>query len=150
MANDDFKTAVERLHSRKAEVLARRGPVTLEQAHVDRFREAIGWTGTDASLPPTLVAHLFREDVDIHADKRPRESIDDAFVNPVNGGTRFELHRPPAIGSGIEAVTTLADVYLRQGKSGPLAFVVTETAYADETGPLAAMRVTMIYRGLTS
>jgi len=146
----EFERAIERLIARKSEELWARSAVTVERSVVDRFCEAIGWRGRDADdIPVAVIAHLFRDSADVHRDERPRETIDDALVNPMNGGTEFEFHRRPRIGEMISAQSILKDVYSRQGKSGPLGFVVTETNFFDAAGsPIAAQRVTMIYRGV--
>lgn len=145
----DFQDALTRLAARKGEELRRWSEQPLDRSAVGRFREAVGWPDQhEESIPPTVVANLFRDGIDIHVDQRPRETIDDVLVNPVNGGTEFFLYRQPKIGEGITARSILFDAYGRQGKAGELGFVVTETTYSDsDQNPIASLRVTMIYRG---
>lgn len=143
--------AVDRLASRRGEVLRTWGPVNIDPIVVTRFREAIGWPGAadPATIPPTLLIHLPEDPIDVHRDIRPREVLDDKLINPVNGGTRYEWLRPLKMGEPVSGRVTLFEATLREGKSGPLAIVVTETLFLDaHDNIIARMEKTMVYRGV--
>jgi hypothetical protein len=145
--------AIERLASRSGEVLREWGPVSVDPLAVRRFREAVGWPGASesTSIPPTILVHLQDDPVDVHHDVRPREVLDSVLTNPVNGGTRYQWMRPIKLGETIFGRMKMHSAFQREGKSGPLAFVVTETLFLDaDENTIARMEKTMIYRGVAS
>ena len=149
MNGDAIRTSVERLVARKGRTLKTLGPATVDETTVRRFREALGWQ-PDPSLgvPPAILMQVFRADTDVRSDSRPRETIDSALTDPVNGGTELLFSRPLRLGEVLTGEVVLTDVALREGKSGPLALVVTETICRDQDGSeVGRTRVTMIYRG---
>jgi len=54
----------------------------------------------------------------------------------VHGGSEVELFQPMRPGDVITAKKRIADVYQKQGKSGNLVFVVTETTYTNQRNEL--------------
>lgn len=143
--------AVERLASRRGEILRTWGPVNIDPIIVSRFREAVGWpmAAGSTAIPPTILIHLPEDPIDVHRDVRPREVLDDKLVNPVNGGTHYEWLRPLQMGEAVSGQVKLFAATLREGKSGPLAVVVTETLFLDANETIIArMEKTMIYRGV--
>ncbi|GAA4326915.1 hypothetical protein GCM10023144_10980 [Pigmentiphaga soli] len=145
--------AVGRLAARCGELLSSWGPVAVDPIIVERFREAIGWPGdtTSTAVPPTILIHLKEVRVNVHQDERPREVIDDTLVNPVNGGTRYEWMRLIEVGETIKGQVRLHAATMREGRSGPLAIIVTETRYLDARDQVVArMEKTMVYRGAAS
>ena len=141
--------AVERLCLRKGSRLKDLGRAPVDRISVRRFREALGLPPDPTlGVPPMLVHHLLRPDVDVTVDVRPHETIDSVLDNPVNGGTEVSFNRALRLEETISGELVLADAYLREGKSGAMAVVVTESRYADSQGaPVACVRSTMIYRG---
>lgn len=149
METAGIEAAVDRLKGRLGETLRSWGPERLEPVLVERFREAIGVpSGEEQPVPPTMLMHLGGGRVDVERDVRPREVIDDVLLNPVNGGTSYTWLRPLKAGDEISGTVLLKDAYLREGRSGPLAMVITQTRFSDGSGEdVAVAEKTMIYRG---
>ena len=57
----------------------------------------------------------------------------------VNGGNETEYFLPVYLGDTLTSRTRVADIYQRQGRSGPLVVVVNETAYTNQRGELATI-----------
>lgn len=150
VSNSPLAQAVERLRLRKGHRLKDLGRAPVDRVSVRRFREALGLLpDPDLGVPPMLVHHLLRPDVDVSVDVRPHETIDSVLDNPVNGGTEITLDRLLRLDETISGELLLFDAYLRDGKSGPMAVVVTESRYSDAQGQrVASVRSTMIYRGV--
>ncbi len=151
-AQQRLRAVAERLAARVGESLRSAGPVEIDAVSVRRFREAIGLDPDPRlGVPPAMLAHIFRPDVDLSADVRPRETIDSQLINPVNGGTDLLLHRRLALGDRLRCETRLHEVSVREGRSGPLVFVTTESVYVDAaSAELGRIRHAMIYRGMAS
>ena len=147
-----LRAVAARLGERVGESLRSAGPVEVDAVSVRRFREAIGLEPDPAlGVPPAMLSHVFRPDVDISADVRPRETIDAQLINPVNGGTELWLNRRLQLGDRLRCDTRLYEVSVREGRSGPMVFVATESAYVDAAGlEVGRLRHTMIYRGVAS
>lgn len=64
----------------------------------------------------------------------------------VNGEVSFEFERPVYVGDVLSGVTTIADIYQREGsRGGTMTFVVFKTEYRDEEDSLVGtVRVTLI------
>ena len=115
---------------------------TVEAGHVHRFCEAIGdddprW---HEEAPPTFVVALGSETPPLaEALKYGRGWL--------NGGDAFEYLEPVRIGDTITSHTSLVDVYEKQGGSGGLLFLITETEYVNQHGRVAVrVRGTRIRR----
>ena len=114
----------------------------IEAGHVRRFCEAIGdddprWR---EEAPPTLVVALGSE-------IPPMPEALEYGKGWLNGGDRFEYLEPIRIGDTIRTRTRLADVYEKQGSSGGLLFLITETEYVNQHGRTAVrVRGTRIRR----
>ena len=145
-----LQESVARLRTKIGSRLKDLGSGTVDPVSVRRYREALGLVPDPAlGVPAMMVAHLLRADADVTRDQRPSESIDDSLVDPVNGGTEVEFVRPLVLGESIHGEVFLADVYMREGKSGELAVVVTASSYTDaQQREVANLRSTMIYRGV--
>ncbi|GAA5231840.1 MaoC family dehydratase [Verticiella sediminum] len=150
--HSNLHDAVARLAGKKGVLLDALGSATADAVTVRRLREALGLPA-DPSLgvPMMAIAHLFRADADVGCDVRPHETIDASLRDPVNGGTEVKFSRPLRLGETISAERTLADAFVREGKSGPLAIIVTQTRYRDaQQEEVACVRSTMVYRGAAS
>ena len=114
----------------------------IEAGHVRRFCEAIGdddprWR---EEAPPTFVVALGSE-------IPPMPEALEYGKGWLNGGDRFEYLEPIRIGDTIRTRTRLADVYEKQGSSGGLLFLITETEYVNQHGRTAVrVRGTRIRR----
>jgi 3-methylfumaryl-CoA hydratase len=62
-------------------------------------------------------------------------------------GGAFAFHRALRIGARITRRSTIRDVVLKQGRSGPLCFVTVDHEIFDEEGPLLSERQDIVYRG---
>lgn len=114
----------------------------IEAGHVRRFCEAIGdadprW---QEEAPPTFVVALGSETPQL------AEALEYG-KGWLNGGDRFEYLEPIHIGDTITSRTTLVDVYEKQGSSGGLLFLITDTDYVNQHGRVAVrVRGTRIRR----
>jgi len=132
---------VEKVRARIGEVSA---PVTMtvEAGHLRRWCEAIGdpnprWR---EEAPPTFLAAMGAE------LPRVAEALEYG-QGWLNGGDAFEYARPVRPGDQITARTRLVDAYEKQGKSGSMLFLVTETVFTDPKGAtVASIRGTRIRR----
>lgn len=147
-----LRSVAARLSGRVGQLLSSTGPVEVDLLSVRRFREAIGLDPDPLlGVPPAMLPHIFRPDANLSADVRPRETIDEQLVNPVNGGTEMLLHRVLAIGDQLRCDTRLHEVTVREGRLDPLVFVSTESVYLDsDSAEVGRIRQTMIYRGVAS
>ena len=151
--SDELERAVERLQRKCGETSAEWGPLLVDASALSRFREAVGLPTADAFdvVPPTLLFHLSRTQVDVHRDARPQESLDEHLGNPVNGGSAYRWLRPVRVGESVSARVSLKSAELRAAKSGPLAIVVSETTVFDAAQQrVAVLAQTIIYRGIVS
>jgi N-terminal half of MaoC dehydratase len=145
-----IQQSVDRLRARIGSRLRELGTATVDPVSVRRFREALGLNPDPAlGAPVMMVAHVLRADADVSVDRRPSESIDAVLADPVNGGTEIRITRPLRVGETIRGEMVLADAYLREGRSGALAVVITESRYTDTNDlEVATLRATMVYRGV--
>ncbi|HBH01205.1 MAG TPA: MaoC family dehydratase [Candidatus Rokubacteria bacterium] len=130
-------------------------PVTVERGRIKDFARALGdpnpfylddqvgaaseWG--DVIAPPTFPVSFRDERADSGAILRDL-GVDISRV--LHGEQEFEIHRQLTPGATYLCRTRVADVYEKTGKSGPMAFVVRETAVTDGAGEIV---VTM--RGVT-
>ncbi len=144
------KQSVDRLRAKIGTRLRELGTAQVDPVSVRRYREALGLDADPShGIPAMMVAHLLRPDSDVTTDTRPSESVDAVLTDPVNGGTEIHISRPLRMGETISGEVVLADAYLREGRSGPLAVVITESRYTDDLKmEVASLRLTMIYRGV--
>jgi hypothetical protein len=151
-AAQSLQESVDRLRAKIGSRLRVLGTASVDQVSVRRFREALGLDPDPGlGVPPMMVAHLLRPDADLTVDRRPSESIDAVLTDPVNGGTEIRIHRQLSLGETIQGEMVLADAYLREGRSGPLAVVVTESRFTDaDNREVATLSSTMVYRGVRS
>ncbi len=62
-------------------------------------------------------------------------------------GSRIEFPRPLVVGSKVERISRIADVVLKQGRSGPLVFVTVRHEVSDSGGLVIADEHDLVYRG---
>ncbi|MFS0575747.1 MaoC family dehydratase N-terminal domain-containing protein [Sporosarcina sp. 179-K 3D1 HS] len=128
--------------------------VDVEKRHIRQFAEAIGddnplyvdeefaastpYQGIVA--PPTFLIAL-NEGSDFPLDLDYRRML--------HGEQEFIYHRPIRLGDRLQCQMVVSDLYEREGKSGPMQFLVLDTEIKDETGELVAIsRNNIIYRPL--
>ena len=61
-------------------------------------------------------------------------------------GSRIDFHRPLKVGESMSRVSTIADVSTKEGRAGPLVFVVVRHTIADATGPVINEEHDIVYR----
>jgi acyl dehydratase len=132
----------------------RRVPVTAND--IKRFAQAIGATDPvhydeeharstrhgRIVAPPLFCQALTYEDVpvdELGADGSPVElDVDIPAKRAVGGSSDYRINRLVAAGETITVASRLADVYTKDGRSGPLYMVVVETDFRDDAGELVA------------
>lgn len=131
--------------------------VTVERGRIKDFARAIGdlnpfylddavgrasrWG--DIIAPPTF-GTSFRDEASAAAFLREL-GVDIGRV--LHGEQEFELCRPLRPGETFLCRTKVVDVYEKSGRSGPMAFVVRETAVTDDEDEIVAtMRSTTVIR----
>jgi 3-methylfumaryl-CoA hydratase len=62
-------------------------------------------------------------------------------------GSRLEFMRPLAVGSDVSRVSTIKDVALKEGRSGPLVFVTVRHEVSDARGLVLTDEHDIVYRG---
>ena len=60
----------------------------------------------------------------------------------MDGGTDIEFFAPIRVGDTLTARSKIVDIYQKEGRSGPLIFVVRETTYTNQT-----MRSSLLKKG---
>jgi len=69
------------------------------------------------------------------------------FGRSLDGGIEYEFFAPVRAGDTIAASTIIKDIIERQGSTGRLVFLITETTYTNQNGKLVARaRGTSIHR----
>ena len=114
--------------------------------------------------PPAFAVHAFRRPADAMDD--PLDRMDDPDFDglsrtlrpglpPVavplggilNGGYEYEFYSYPKMGERIVSRSRFRDIYQREGKAGPMVFVLVEDEYATSDGrPLLKATNTNIMR----
>lgn len=113
-------------------------PITydVEKGHVKRFAEAIGddnaqWRGV--TVPPTFTRAFIPSDEDESQPRDPNERVLDA-------GSEYEYFKPIKPGDQITVVSTIADVFKKEGRLGTMTFQVKEVSFTNQNGELVATR----------
>ncbi|MBI3930944.1 MAG: MaoC family dehydratase N-terminal domain-containing protein [Chloroflexi bacterium] len=62
------------------------------------------------------------------------------FTNPapVNAGEEYEFFRPVRPGDTLAATSMITDIRERDGRTGKMVFIITETSYVNQNGDLVA------------
>jgi acyl dehydratase len=123
--------------------------VTVERGKIKEFARALGdlnpfyvddavgraspWG--DIIAPPTFPITFRNEAGDSGALLRDL-GVDISRV--LHGEQEFEIHRPIVPGETFVCRTRIVDIYEKTGRSGPMAFVVRETAVTDRTNEIVA------------
>ena len=133
-------------------------PVTVERGRIKDFARAVGdlnpfymddavgaaspWG--DVIAPPTFGISFRDEAADSSALLRDL-GVDISRL--LHGEQEFEIHRQLVPGETYLCRTRVVDVYEKTGRSGPMAFVVRETAVTDRAGEIVvSMRQVTVVR----
>jgi acyl dehydratase len=57
----------------------------------------------------------------------------------MDGGTEIEFHAPMRLGDTLTGRCKILDIYQKEGRSGPLIFVVRETRYTNQHGEIVVI-----------
>jgi acyl dehydratase len=122
--------------------------VTVERGRIKDFARAIGdlnpfylddavgraseWG--DIIAPPTFLT-TFRAEGETGALLR---ELGTDISRVLHGEQEFELQRPIRPGETFVCRSRIVDIYEKTGRSGPMAFVVRETAVTDRTSEIVA------------
>jgi len=123
--------------------------VTVERGRIKDFARAIGDLNPfylddrvaaasefgDVIAPPTF-AITFKDETADTGTMLKDLGVDISRI--LHGEQEFELHRPIKAGETLLCRPKITDVYEKSGKSGPMAFVVRETAVTDASNELVA------------
>jgi acyl dehydratase len=123
--------------------------VTVERGKIKEFARALGDTNPfylddrvgqasewgDIIAPPTFMT-TFREAAGDGGDFLRELGTDISRL--LHGEQEFELHRPIRAGETFLCRSRIVDIYEKTGRSGPMAFVVRETAVTDRANELVA------------
>lgn len=115
----------------------------LERGAIRRFAEAIGdpnplWVDEDYAgqtrfkgivAPPTFA-------VSLRVGSNAREGLPIDLKKVLHGEMEFEYFRPLRAGETLSCSAEIVDFYIKEGKSGPMSFLITETRGVDEKGEL--------------
>jgi len=133
-------------------------PVTVERGRLKDFARALGDSNPfyisdpvgaaspwgDVIAPPTFAISFRDEAADSGALLRDL-GVDISRL--LHGEQEFEIHRQLIPGETYLCRTKVLDLYEKTGRSGPMAFVVRETAVTDRTGEIAvSMRQITVVR----
>jgi len=107
----------------------------VERRHLTDYRRAIGTDDpADAEVPPTLCACFL--------DEPPPLPAAEAYgLGWINGGDRFEVHRPLRLGDEVTSQLTFTGVEEKKGRSGTLALLTFVTEFRLPDGTLAVRHV---------
>ena len=123
--------------------------VTVERGRIKDFARAIGDLNPfylddrvgaasefgEVIAPPTFAITFRDENADTGTLLKDL-GVDISRI--LHGEQEFELHRPIRAGETFLCRPKITDVYEKSGKSGPMAFVVRETAVTDASNELVA------------
>ena len=108
----------------------------------DRVGAASEWG--DVIAPPTFATTFRDEGADTSALLR---ELGTDISRVLHGEQEFEIHRQLQPGQTYLCRAKVVDIYEKSGKSGPMAFVVRETAITDRDNELVAtMRAVTVVR----
>ena len=69
-----------------------------------------------------------------------RDAVSEAgYSRGLDGGTEYEFFIPIRAGDTLATSTMIKDIVEREGKTGKMVFVFTETTYINQNGDLVAM-----------
>ncbi|QHS23428.1 MaoC family dehydratase [Virgibacillus sp. MSP4-1] len=129
--------------------------VDVEKRHITQFAKAIGDENPlyldeefakesiyeGIIVPPTFLIALASEGDGIPLEMDERRML--------HGEQEFEYHRPVYLGDRLSCQMKVSDLYDREGKSGPMKFIVLDTEMKNENSELVAnSRMTIVYRNL--
>ena len=144
-------------------VVLERGPVSnfakavKDESAVYADPRAASEAGFDAIPAPPTYAFAMH-----HWGLFPELQTDDAGTHPMmlalgelmsagglilHGEQEFTYHRPLTVGQQLTASGSITDIYSKEGKnSKAMTFIVTETVWSDDQGPVVTSTMTLLHR----
>ncbi|MCS7207467.1 MAG: MaoC family dehydratase N-terminal domain-containing protein [Dehalococcoidia bacterium] len=120
-------------------------PVTyeVEAGHIRRFAEAIGDPNPlftdEAAARRTRYGGMVAPPTFLRAfPPNPLPVPDFPLARRLDGGSEWEYHEPIRPGDRITVVQRLADVRLREGRLGPMLFIIRDIIYTNQFGQVVA------------
>ncbi len=96
-----------------------------------------GWPGRwlpDMTFPPNPESSPFKT-----VEEGPRTVLArHGFSRNLDGGMEYEFFLPVRAGDALTAETIVKDITTREGRTGNIAFVTSETTYYNQNGDLVA------------
>ena len=106
----------------------------VERRHLRDYRRAIGADEHGTDVPATITACFLTEP----------PTMPEALAYGqgwINGGDRFEVHRPLRLGDEVTSQLTFTGVDEKKGRTGPLALLTFVTEFRLPDGTLAVRHV---------
>ena len=106
--------------------------IEIEKGMISKFTEAVEddnprWRDGDKMVAPPGLFHTM-----MLVGPRPELPFELPFKGGLDGGGQWEYYAPVCQGDTLTVTTTIADVYERQGSSGPMVFLVRETIWTNQ------------------
>jgi len=128
---------------------------TLTLGLAERFNATFDWSGPlQVGADAPLLVHLCLCQTPAPAETLGPDGhpIRGEFLPPVPlprrmwAGGAFEFHQAPRIGETVSRQSTVTDVTLKEGRSGPLCFVTVTHEVTADGRPLVTERQDIVYR----
>lgn len=147
---------IGRMSTRRYAVTARdikRFAQAIGEANPIHFDEAAAQAaGFETIVAPPLFCQVMTYE-DHPLDRLPADGSPEELAVPlpaertVGGGSEYQLHRLVRAGEEVTVTTSLQDITVKKGKTGPLYLVVVRTEFAGSDGkPIAAETATYVKR----
>lgn len=130
----------------------------VEKRHIRQFAEAIGDSNPlyvdEEYAKSTIYGGIIAPPsfpVAIGADSGQGVELPLDYSRMLHGEQEFIYHRPIRAGDRLSCQMKVTDVYEKEGKNGPMQFLVMDTEMMDEEGELVVIsRTNIIYRAVAS
>lgn len=130
----------------------------VEKRHIRQFAEAIGDSNPlyvdEEYAKSTIYGGIIAPPsfpVAIVADSGQGVELPLDYSRMLHGEQEFIYHRPIRAGDRLSCQMKVTDVYEKEGKNGPMQFLVMDTEMKDQEGELVVIsRTNIIYRAVAS
>lgn len=163
MGNGEIQTKIDAMREKFIGVMADPVVMEIEPGSIKRFADAVGdtnplWCDEDYAkntengsivCPPGFFGWPAKQGPMLPGPMvtMMMEFAVAGFPGVLDGGVDYEFFIPIRPGDVIVASAKIADIYAKEGKTGPSVFGVLETTYTNQNGTVAAKgRMTVIGR----
>ncbi len=130
----------------------------VEKRHIRQFAEAIGDSNPlyvdEEYAKSTIYGGIIAPPsfpVAIGADSGQGVELPLDYSRMLHGEQEFIYHRPIRAGDRLSCQMKVTDVYEKEGKNGPMQFLVMDTEMKDQEGELVVIsRTNIIYRAVAN